>query len=511
MKKRFLSIVLPVIIGIIYIVLCCLNLNSSIWFDEAFSHYLVRGSYGEIVGMTAMDVHPPLFYFALKIWSLIFGTGVPAMRFMSIFFGLIAIIFAFQLLKRHFSLKTSTIATAFMALSPMFVRYGQEMRMYTMVFAIVMVATYILDIAIARVDNKKSAKWLWVVYAILLAAGMYTHYFCALAWIAHVVFILYHFKGVKNIWKNKSLRISLILTYVGAVIMYAPWLPIVLKQSGDVQGGFWIPETTTTVIMDTVTRALVYCLSEDTGPRTTLAIALATAFISYFTVKNWQKFKSHLPALIAMIVAIPPLMLLILSLPPLAPVFIERYIAYSTIFLWLFLGLVVAKAWENKAAKTAKITKKIKAKLPAFIASALLIGIAISGISHVTTRTPDGFVKYTMEPMEQLSAEGEPILVPYDWNFYDTVAYSTDKHPVYFYEGWSDYQWGSLEPIRNIRYNVFDSLDEFLKDHDSFWVFLNVDDKLPETITSLEEFKNFEPAHSVSDQHHVAYEFKRKV
>ena len=38
----------------------------SIWFDEAFSAYLIRYSYSEVAQFTATDVHPPLYYWLLK-------------------------------------------------------------------------------------------------------------------------------------------------------------------------------------------------------------------------------------------------------------------------------------------------------------------------------------------------------------------------------------------------------------------------------------------------------------
>ena len=52
------------------------------------------------------------------------------------------------------------------------------------VFAIVIGATYALDLAL---ETQK--KRYYILYAILLALGMWTHYFTALAWLAHVVYI----------------------------------------------------------------------------------------------------------------------------------------------------------------------------------------------------------------------------------------------------------------------------------------------------------------------------------
>ena len=45
----------------------------SVWFDEAFSVYLARFNIAEIVHFTSLDVHPPLYYWLLKGWTVIFG------------------------------------------------------------------------------------------------------------------------------------------------------------------------------------------------------------------------------------------------------------------------------------------------------------------------------------------------------------------------------------------------------------------------------------------------------
>ena len=59
--------------------------KASIWFDEAFSAYLIRYDFAKIWHLTSVDVHPPLYYFALKIWSLIFGTSDFGLRSLSVF------------------------------------------------------------------------------------------------------------------------------------------------------------------------------------------------------------------------------------------------------------------------------------------------------------------------------------------------------------------------------------------------------------------------------------------
>ena len=60
--------------------------RASIWFDEAFSAYLIQFSYWDILVFTAEDVHPPVYYWLLKAWSTLFGTTEFALRSLSVVF-----------------------------------------------------------------------------------------------------------------------------------------------------------------------------------------------------------------------------------------------------------------------------------------------------------------------------------------------------------------------------------------------------------------------------------------
>ena len=156
--------------------------NSSIWFDEAFGAYLIRFDFWNIALYTASDVHPPLYYWFLKAWSMLFGTNELALRSMSVLFAGVAIIFGFLIAKRMFGRKTAWLALLFMILSPMLVRYGQEMRMYTLVTAIAFAATYVLLIAV-----ESKGRLPWIIYGILVGLGMWTHYFIPLVWLSRWV------------------------------------------------------------------------------------------------------------------------------------------------------------------------------------------------------------------------------------------------------------------------------------------------------------------------------------
>lgn len=491
---HLLSILVPIVIGLIFITISSLNLVSSIWFDEAYSAYLVRGNFVDIWQLTAVDVHPPLFYFCLKIWSILFGTTDFALRFMSVFFGLIAIIFAFQLIKRWFSLPAATIATFIMSISPMFIRYAQEMRMYTLLLAIVFSATFFLTLAL---DTKK--RIYWITYGILVSLGMWTHYFSALVWLAHLVFILHYFGGLRKFFAAKSP----LLAYLLSVLLFLPWLPAFIKQTASVQGGFWIPEVSLATPLSLLSEALLF--QEKPAEVKSWLVALIVALLSlfiFFILKAKKQLNSkqtlHHQLIFAMVL-LPPIFLIILSLPPLRPIFVNRYVSYSTISLWLLFGLIITAIYSMKLAHPL---------LRHGLVATVLLTAAL-GIINVQTRQPSGFVKDAILPIYQLGQDHQPILAGDDWIYYDAVFYSSERHPVHFFESWTDYRWSSLEPIRRYRHNLITDLPAFLSQHHSFWYLVNTpkdgtEPKLPSEIASHFYIKN-----KVVNPHHTSLELER--
>ena len=66
--------------------------TASIWFDEAYSAYLTRYNLADLTHYTAIDVHPPLYYYLLKGWTNLFGNSVAAYRSLSVVLGVIALV-----------------------------------------------------------------------------------------------------------------------------------------------------------------------------------------------------------------------------------------------------------------------------------------------------------------------------------------------------------------------------------------------------------------------------------
>ena len=481
-KKKLLWWV-PTLAAIVFVALACLNVGTAIWYDEAYSAYLIRGSYAQIWEMTSIDVHPPFYYFCLKTWSLIFGTSDVALRLMSVCFAAIGIVLAYFWLRRWFSEEAAGVATFALVLSPLLVRYSQEMRMYGLVFAIVMAATLVLDIAL-----KEKKKWAWLVYALLICLGMWTHYFAALAWLAHFAYIIYYF--CKN-----GLQKALFWAYPLAVGLFLPWIPFFLKQSHSIQQGFWIKPVSATTPISLITETLIYRNASETQDWWLVLVLVTVIMVSVLFAKEWRKVKKAERGKFGTLAAfalLPPALLMLLSIEPFQPTYMTRYVVYGASLLWAMIGLIIFWGFEQKKGLVCSVTAVI-----------VLLCVSV-GIITVSTRgsisPEDDRAKALMQHLNSL--DDVPILAHVEsMSYYNLMFYETEGHPVYAVD--VNFEWGSLEPIRVYGQNHLVDKEAFLEQNEHFWL-----------ITENENdyhFDGFEIGEERENETFKAQEFRRAV
>ncbi len=167
---------------ILLLVLICLSglafsaktMSSSLWIDEARSVEIGLKSFSGILTEVSKDNHPPLYYLVLSLWMKVFGISETAVRGISIFFYLVAVIsiyYAGSLIygKRHAGL----ISAALYAVSAIAIRHSASARMYSMVslleiWSIIMFYKTFLS----GKTTLQKAEWLAAVNIL----GSFTHY-----------------------------------------------------------------------------------------------------------------------------------------------------------------------------------------------------------------------------------------------------------------------------------------------------------------------------------------------
>ena len=438
----------------------------SIWFDEAFGAYMIHYNFLDIARYTATDVHPPLFYWLLKIWTAVFGHTELGLRSMSVFFGAIAALFGYLFVRRQFGRRAAIVGLFILVVSPLFIRYSQEARMYTLASAIVLSATYVLTRALESKGRK-----LWVVYGVLVSIGMWTHYFTALAWLSHWVWryiAIRHTGARRKELCTKFFDKNWLTAYLVAVALFLPWIPAMVMQLVVVQSnGFWIQP----IGVDTATGyfgTLVFFLEHDhvTGWlfAALVAMGIVLTFLAMRTYRsgNIPFRRSYL--LLFCLTAVPPILLFIISLPPLTSSFVERYVlpaaAASAFFVGVILvyGLARTRMWKQVA-------------IYAIIVAMLVFGLSrmyYYGNYNKNSQT-DVKTKQVIEQVVARSAPGEPIIASTPWVFYEAAFYNSTDHPIYFIDAQTDYKYGSFDMLKYNDAHKIKDLDAFTKVHPVVW------------------------------------------
>ncbi len=104
--------------------------GQSIWWDEGISLHLADLPLDEIARDRAANIHPPLYFFVLRIWTALAGRTPFAARYLSALAVTLLPAAVARFLAHRVSQRSARAAALLVALAPPFVIYGQEIRAY---------------------------------------------------------------------------------------------------------------------------------------------------------------------------------------------------------------------------------------------------------------------------------------------------------------------------------------------------------------------------------------------
>lgn len=321
-----------------------IGLKQSIWYDEAFSIMLSKFHFTDIVRMTSEDVHTPFYYWALKTWTLAFGSSEPAVRSLSAVCLGASVGMAGLLIKRVFGAKTALIALPFIVFAPFMLRYGFEVRMYALGSLVGITATYVL-VAITETVNTRRRRILLGVYALLVALGVYTLYFMAFLWFAHLAWLAW-FAYTK---KRRSLFIEGLVAYAGSFLLFSPWLPAFISKAD----GHTMPAITHALGFDELLGILSFDFLYHPPWHLSLvniaAIIFSVAAMIYLGVLGYKRATTKerpYVVLFVLYIGVPILLFFLIGL--LKPIYVERYLSHVIIGGYALIGLSAGLALRSR-------------------------------------------------------------------------------------------------------------------------------------------------------------------
>lgn len=200
-----------------------------IWWDEARNIDVAIRPLAQIAGAPELDIHPPLYFYGLHLWTRLMGTSAFATRLFSVWFGVLAAALSYRLARSLAASRpgrwAGLLALGLATVSPYALAEAQETRMYTLSLALLSAAALALWQA-TRPQARHPRPW-WFAFALLAAASLLTHYGTALILAAWGLWLLaWALRGPARIARLRTLA----LVGLTVFLLCLPALPIALRQ-----------------------------------------------------------------------------------------------------------------------------------------------------------------------------------------------------------------------------------------------------------------------------------------
>lgn len=223
-----------------------LSFSGDIWYDELFTMGLTDQSCGELISITARDVHPPLYYLLLKFFLTLSNTAdagiitrVMAAKIFSTVPFFLCLIYAVMKVRKHFGMFTAGLFSFLLLTMPQMAGYTVEIRMYGWaVFFITAGMLHAYELTGKSGEDGKEGTVNWILLTVYSLAACYTHYFACAAACMIYLYLLIVFLADHRL--KKEIRAYLASAFF-CMAGYLPWIfSAVAFQVGQVSENYWI-------------------------------------------------------------------------------------------------------------------------------------------------------------------------------------------------------------------------------------------------------------------------------
>ena len=199
-------------------------LDGQFWIDEGLSVGIANHPIHSIPGILRQDGSPPLYYVLLHIWMSIFGRSEADTHSLSLLFATLAIPAGLWAGWSLWGRRAGLIVATLIALNPFLTSYGQETRMYALMalFSVLAAACYVHAFVYRR-------RGYLIPFAVLQALMLYTHSWGVMFGFGAVLGVLFLWRRAPKPERRPLIRDGL-LAFVGAGLLWLPWVPTVLYQ-----------------------------------------------------------------------------------------------------------------------------------------------------------------------------------------------------------------------------------------------------------------------------------------
>lgn len=305
----------------------------SLWHDEAFSALLINYSWKEMFYRIGLDVHPPLYYVFLRVWSYVFGHSLWSLRGFSALFGVLTVYAAYLFVKAAFKRERLALGAALLiAVSQFQIEYVTEARMYTFGAFFLLLSAYFL---VQAFETEKLRYWLGFILTTSIA--MYSHYYLFFSVFAIGCFALFYlFRRYRDDFTKYS---RLVGAYLVVLLLYVPWLKTFWFQFRQVEVSYWIPPINAWSVPLTNWRMLLGTGADPSKPLSRVLLVTACALSIFMIYRVLKKEQSIYKWLVIFGAVIPFIGGLAMSLKQ--SIYLDRYFLFAGLFYTVLAALFI--------------------------------------------------------------------------------------------------------------------------------------------------------------------------
>lgn len=309
------------------------------YLDEFFTITLVNFPVGDIIHITAADVHPPLHYLILKFMVKLFSfmgieSNIFIHKIVSIIPYALFLIISATKLRKEYGWFTAGLFVFSIGVMSEFFNFYLTIRMYSWAVLFVVFAFIYAKDALAKKDLKS-----WLLVSIFSVLSAYTHYFAAISVICLYSFILVHI-----LLKNKEQIKNWFISVVFGILLYSPWILILIDQISRRPCNS-IPASS----LDLYLSSFGYFLNFNNILNCIIILIIISITVLYLKELNKKEDINKTYILMGMGVYVFTIVLSFIVEMVYKPILVTRYLLPAAAVLWLVISIMIGKI-ENKKA-----------------------------------------------------------------------------------------------------------------------------------------------------------------
>ncbi len=422
-----------------------------LWGDEGWSFYFAAQSLPQLLALTAIDIHPPLYYILLQGWLTFVGFGPETARFFSVIAGTALIPVVAVLGQRLLGRRAAPVAAGVVALMPMAIYYSQEVRMYGLVTLFGALSTYFFiriepEEANLSQDQRSAVgnrnSWL-SAYIVTTTAALYTMYYAVFIFLFHLLYTLLKLvnqsrrpsdttaEKVKSPGKLSGLLPFIrsdLERFVWVGLLYLPWLIyagirtvnyVINKRAVE----NYQPLNFMRFFGDYLVAFSVGHLSPELQPYVWAALLFVIVASVGFIVTLYARQKPYL-----YLYLFSPLLagFVINQVFPFSPPYFERTWLVAAPAYWLFIAAGLVWLWDSQA-----ILAGVLAVVMLLVTTVSLLGF------YTLPRYPHEDYRPLLRDITAQAAPEDTLLASYQWQLGFYYAYLPTPRPRFFsVPGW---------------------------------------------------------------------------